>query len=342
MHWIAPSLVASLALIPSVTAHWNLAALIVNGEVTEEYQYVRRTKNSNSPIEDVTSTDMICNNGGIDDDVLAETETYEVAAGDQVGFTVRDVWGHPGIQQVYLSKAPEAAKTYKGDGDWFKIYSLTTSNLTSDPITWAPFEDNVGIKSFVFNLPEDLPAGEYLMRAEGLALHAAGEFGGAQFYIGCAQIKVTGSGSGTPGPTVQFPGAYTGNEPGILVGMYWPPLRNYTAPGPAVWPNDCEDHTPNTLESPDDGDCTPLPAGAEGDGSAESPETPTTSSSSSSSSSAPSSPATTSVPSPAPTPSSPSSSSASTVPSSNSTPVPDESNKGGQECSRRRRRRRHV
>ncbi|KAL2857296.1 glycosyl hydrolase family 61-domain-containing protein [Aspergillus pseudoustus] len=314
MRWIAPSLVASLALVPSVTAHWNLAALIVDGEVTEDYQYVRRTKNSNSPIKDVTSTDMICNNGGIDDDVLAETETYEVAAGAQVGFQVRDTWGHPGIQQVYLSKAPDTAKGYKGDGDWFKIYSLTTSNVSSEGVAWAPFEDNVGIKDFVFTLPEDLPAGEYLLRGEGLALHTAGSAGGAEFYIGCAQIKVTGSGTGTPGPTVQFPGAYTGEEPGILVNIYYPPLTSYTAPGPAVWPKACEDHTPNTLENGDDGDCTPLSGGAESG----------------------------SVPSSAPTASIPVTSSTVSVPSSTSTPLPEESNKGGEGCSRRRRRRRHA
>ncbi|KAL2831388.1 glycosyl hydrolase family 61-domain-containing protein [Aspergillus cavernicola] len=264
MRLITP-LVAFAALLPPALAHWNFASLIVNGEETEEYQYVRRTKNSNSPVQDVTSNDIICNVGGIDNDVLEATETYTVAPGDEVGFTLRDIWGHPGIQQVYMSKAPDTAKTYKGDGDWFKVYSLTTSNLTADPILWAPFADNVGIKNFTFTLPEDLPAGQYLMRAEGIALHSAGEFGGAQFYIGCAQLEVTGSGAGSPGPLVQFPGAYTGNEPGILVGLYWPPLRNYTAPGPAVWPEDCEDHSPNTLGTTGDGDCTPLADGAGGD-----------------------------------------------------------------------------
>jgi hypothetical protein len=67
---------------------------------------------------------------------------------------------------------------------------------------------------------------------------------------------VTGSGSGTPDNFVAFPGAYTGNEPGILIGA---PLRlprllvkaelslldiynlpanypGYQSPGPAVWP----------------------------------------------------------------------------------------------------------
>ena len=33
----------------------------------------------------------------------------------------------------------------------------------------------------------------------------------AQFYIACAQINVTGGGSGTPGPLVAIPGVYTGN-----------------------------------------------------------------------------------------------------------------------------------
>ncbi|KAL3480476.1 glycoside hydrolase [Aspergillus californicus] len=248
----------ALALLPSALAHWNFASLVVNGEETEEYKYVRSTKNSNSPVTDVSSDDIICNVGGIDDDILAATDTYTVAPGDEIGFTIRDVWGHPGIQQVYMSKAPDTAKTYKGDGDWFKVYELTTSNVSSDGVTWAPFVDNVGITNFTFTLPENLAPGEYLVRAEGIALHGAGTFGGAQFYIGCAQIAVTGSGSGSPAPVVQFPGAYTGNEPGILVGIYWPPLTNYTAPGPAVWPEDCEDHSPNYIDQTSDGDCTPL------------------------------------------------------------------------------------
>jgi hypothetical protein len=258
------ALLAFAALTAPVFAHWNFESLIIGDRDTGVYQYVRRTKNSNGPIQDVKSPNMICNAGGIDDDVMAATQTATVAAGSRVGFRVRDIWGHPGIQQVYLSKAPGTAQSYKGDGNWFKIYSLTTSNLTADPIYWAPFVNNVGIQNFTFTLPANLPPGQYLMRAEGIALHSAGEYGGAQFYIGCAQLQVTGSGSGNPGPVVKFPGAYTGYEPGIMVGLWWPPLRNYTAPGPAVWPNNCEDHSPNLLGKPYDGDCTPLAVGARG------------------------------------------------------------------------------
>lgn len=45
---------------------------------------------------------------------------------------------------------------------------------------------------------------------ESIALHVASTFGGAQFYISCGQVEVTGGGSGTPGPLVAIPGVYTG------------------------------------------------------------------------------------------------------------------------------------
>lgn len=259
-------LTALLAVLPQALAHWNYASLIVNGEETEDYQYVRSTKNSNSPVTDVTSDDIICNVGGIDADVMSATETHKVAPGDEVGFVLRDNFGHPGPQQVYMSKAPGAAKEYKGGGDWFKVYSLTTSSISEDEgAKWAAFDDGgSGITNFTFALPDNLEAGEYLLRAEGIGLHGAGEKGGAQFYIGCAQLEVTGSGSGSPAPTVKFPGAYTGDEPGILIGIYYPPVTNYTAPGPAVWPGECEDHTANLAGGESDGDCTASAGASEG------------------------------------------------------------------------------
>lgn len=58
---------------------------------------------------------------------------------------------------------------------------------------------------------------QYLLRGEQIALHSASSFGGAQFYIGCAQLNVVNGGSSTPSPTVSIPGVYTGNEPGILI-----------------------------------------------------------------------------------------------------------------------------
>lgn len=257
MRFTLSTIAAIAATLPSAAlAHYNFEALIVNGEVTEAYQFVRQTTNANSPITDVSSDDIICNQGGIDADIMAKTETRTVAAGDEVGFTVNSELGHPGPLAVYLSKAPGEAAAYKGAGDWFKVYELSTSSISETALEWATFPNSVGIKNFTFTLPEELPAGQYLMRAEHIALHGASEVGGAQFYIGCAQIDVTGSGSGTPAPTVSLPGAYTGTEPGIQINIYWPIPTSYTAPGPVTWPNACEDHTANLDGQATDGDCT--------------------------------------------------------------------------------------
>lgn len=56
---------AATALLPAVWAHYNFEALIVNGNITSAYEYVRQTNNSNSPITDITSTNLICNSGGL-------------------------------------------------------------------------------------------------------------------------------------------------------------------------------------------------------------------------------------------------------------------------------------
>ena len=50
----------------------------------------------------------------------------------------------------------------------------------------------------------------YLLRVEHIALHDAYYYGGAQFYIACAQLEVTNGGDGSPGPLVAIPGVYTG------------------------------------------------------------------------------------------------------------------------------------
>jgi cellulase len=37
-------------------------------------------------------------------------------------------------------------------------------------------------------IPADTPSGDYLLRAEVIALHTASQAGGAQFYASCYQI----------------------------------------------------------------------------------------------------------------------------------------------------------
>ena len=39
-------------------------------------------------------------------------------------------------------------------------------------------------------IPADIPAGDYLLRAEAIALHVAGSLDGAQFYMSCCTFVV--------------------------------------------------------------------------------------------------------------------------------------------------------
>lgn len=84
-------------------------------------------------------------------------------------------------------------------------------------------------------IPENTPDGEYLLRVEQIALHMASQPNGAQIYLACTQIKITGGGNGNPGPLVSFPGAYSSTDPGILVDIYTMDPASYQPPGPPVW-----------------------------------------------------------------------------------------------------------
>lgn len=175
------TLLAAAALGASpIVAHWNYNQLVVNGEIAgSAWEYIRRPDDGNAPLQLVNSTDMRCNSGASSGESLG-TSTLEVAAGSEVGFGIDETFGHPGPQLAYLSRVPEGsgltAATYDGSGDWAKLYAATTQANTSweepEGLVWAIRRKN----SFLFTLPAETPPGEYLLRAEGIALHAAHKF----------------------------------------------------------------------------------------------------------------------------------------------------------------------
>ncbi|KAF2275907.1 fungal cellulose binding domain-containing protein [Westerdykella ornata] len=224
-------LLASSLLAASATAHYTFPALVAGGKATGQWQYVRKTTNyqSNGPVTDVSSTQIRC----YELSPGTGAQTYEVKAGDTVGFTAQTSISHPGPLQFYLAKVPEGktAATWDGSGNvWFKIYEERPT-ISGQGLTWS----SQGKTQVTVTLPQSLPSGEYLFRVEHIALHSASSPGGAQFYISCGQLKVTGGGNGTPGPLVSFPGAYKASDPGIQINIYYPVPTSYTPPGPRPW-----------------------------------------------------------------------------------------------------------
>ncbi|KAL2864816.1 lytic polysaccharide monooxygenase auxiliary activity family 9 protein [Aspergillus lucknowensis] len=220
---------ASTSLAVTASAHYVFPALIAGGTTTGDWEYVRQWTGylSNGPVTDVTSIDIRCNVDGS----TASVETLDVTAGDTIGMTAAPSIYHPGPVMVYLAQAPGKAAEFDGDGEvWFKIYQ-DKPEVGSGGLTWP----SNGASTVEFTLPASLPDGEYLVRVEQIGLHVAYEEGGSQSYISCGQINVSGGGSGSPSPLVAFPGAYSPDDPGLLISLYDPIPTSYTYPGPEVW-----------------------------------------------------------------------------------------------------------
>ncbi|TFK96548.1 glycoside hydrolase [Pterulicium gracile] len=219
-------------------AHFTMQYIWVNG-VDQGKNVGIRVPPNNNPVEDVSSPNIACNVNG----ATGVAQTISVPSGAEISFewhqhdqrTGEDPisGGHKGPVQVYIAKAPSTAQSFSGSGSvWTKIYQAGITNASSQQ--WASDVVNANGGKHSVRLPTSLPAGEYLLRAEMIALHTASSYPGAQFYIGCAQIKIASGGSADPAK-VSLPGAYSGSDPGIKINIYYPAISNYPAPGPAVW-----------------------------------------------------------------------------------------------------------
>ncbi|KAJ5677342.1 Glycoside hydrolase family 61 [Penicillium maclennaniae] len=201
-------ILAALSAVPLVSSHYFFPHFIANDNFTDYFEYVREDTQGYMPMKGQYSSDQFrCNTGS--QDFASKTGVYTVKTGDTIGFGTdfNALIEHPGPLQVYMSKATGDVREYDGSGDWFKIYEL-------------------------------VPAGQYLVRIEHIAIHGAMEWGGAELYFNCAQIEVESDGESTPGPTVKIPGVYDGYEPGIMFNMYRDSIVNYTMPGPRPFPDD--------------------------------------------------------------------------------------------------------
>jgi len=183
---------------------------------------------SNSPVTDVTSDDITCNVNG--NKVPSGVNTTAANAGDNI--TVQwDSSSHPGPIQHYLFGPVDDASEAAGVGSWFKI-----DEFVQDNGTWANAIMEQNNMTYSFNLPADLASGEYLLRSEMLALHGSQSLGGAQWYIGCAQLKITGTAGDSCTPSIQLPGAYEANATDIYIANFYDGfnISTYVPPGGAV------------------------------------------------------------------------------------------------------------
>lgn len=188
-------------------------------------------ENGNSFIDDVTSADIACNKGA-----KAAKLVAPAPAGSEVTFFWSE-WpeSHKGPVITYLADCGGDCTTAVGSElNWFKI---DEAGLLADG-TWAADAVIQNNNSYTLTLPSKIKNGQYLLRHEIIALHAAHEEKGAQFYPSCTNIEITGAtGENTP-DTVKIPGAYSASDPGIFINIYYPKPESYVIPGPPVYTED--------------------------------------------------------------------------------------------------------
>ncbi|MCJ1313281.1 hypothetical protein MMC25_006958 [Agyrium rufum] len=216
---------ATAALLSQANAHYIFETLTAGGTKYPAYTYIRQNSNYNSPVTDLTSTDIRCNVGTSG----ATTSTVSIAAGSKITFSLDTPVYHQGPISVYMSKAPSTAAAYDGSGGWFKILDEGPT-FAGGSSTWPMYG------SYDVTIPACLASGDYLVKIQSLAIHNPYPSGLPQIYTECAQITLTGGGSSIPAPTVLIPSnAYMSNtDPGYTVNIY-SNFNNYTVPGPAVW-----------------------------------------------------------------------------------------------------------
>jgi len=240
------SVLAALVAASSVNAHTIFQDVSVDG-VSQGQLTGLRTPNQNNPVYDVTSTDMVCDKPG-----YTSTSIISVNPGSKIGYYWEHVLGgpqfandpdnpiassHHGPIQIYLAKVANAATSSQTGLQWFKVAS---QGFDTGSKVWGVDTMVAQQGWWYWNIPQCLAAGDYLARVEIIALHNAYTSMGEQFYVGCAQIRVSGSGTWTGSNYISFPGTYQQNDPGILINIYGPSGgpdnggKPYVAPGGAV------------------------------------------------------------------------------------------------------------
>lgn len=211
-----------------VSAHGILVGMTVNG--ARQNRDVIRAVSSQDPNRGANNPALLCGPNS-----RAAPGNARVMPGDTLGFDWKspnfDNWPHnTGPEMAYLASCGDVTcdKFNAANARWFKIAERSKKSNGQ----WFQGDLMNGALATV-KLPDNLAAGNYLIRHEILSLHIASTPQGAEFYPGCAQLIVGGSQTGRPqGELVTFPGAYSDNDPGILGNFFGG--GEYNFPGPRI------------------------------------------------------------------------------------------------------------
>jgi hypothetical protein len=236
---------SSLFFLPSlVSAHGYISEMTIGGKTYEGNNPYSMSPHA-SPLRMINAVEPV--KLGVDDENLvcgkgakAGTDVAEVKAGSEIKIKWvagdgKGKWIHnKGPVMTYMASCGDTPCS-DFDATKAKWFKTEEKGVKPDGKTWYQGDIYDG-QLATTTVPAELAPGNYLLRHELIALHLGSQVGGAEFFINCAQLKVTGSGTGKPSgdELVKIPGLYTPKEPGIFFEIDQVPMPKFTFPGPPL------------------------------------------------------------------------------------------------------------
>ncbi|KAF7872286.1 hypothetical protein EAF04_003210 [Stromatinia cepivora] len=237
----------ALTLISVVGAHGTVSGIVANGiyynGYNPSYQYItpapvtvgwpipKDLDNGFIAPAAYTSSDIICHVAA----TPAQIEAPVTAGGKvELQWTPWPVT-HKGPIIDYLANCNGPCETVdKTKLKWFKIdqVGLISPTAATNGL-WATDVLIANNNSWTVTIPSNIATGNYVLRHEIIALHAASSPNGAQNYPQCVSLAIKGTGTTKPAG-VSATTFYTPTDPGILVSIFGT-LSKYTIPGPPLY-----------------------------------------------------------------------------------------------------------
>ncbi|KAJ9149808.1 Glycoside hydrolase, family 61 [Pleurostoma richardsiae] len=139
---------------------------------------------------------------------------------------------HKGPVLDYLAKCDgPCTNVDKAKLKFFKIQEVGLVDAATD--VWGASELTNNNNSWLVRIPTDIAPGNYVLRHEIIALHAANSLYGAQNYPFCFSLAISSSGTSQPAGVLGTD-LYKANDPGIHFTLF-NKLSTYDIPGPTLY-----------------------------------------------------------------------------------------------------------
>jgi len=185
-----------------------------------------------NPIEQPQNQAIICNTPG-----TPARRSATVPAGSVIKAHWNQYSHNVGPLIIWMAECPGSCDAWNAkNGRWFKIDEQGLLSGTVGKGNWGSGSMIAKNLTWPIRIPKSLKAGSYLLRTETVAMHSTVP----QFYPNCAHLKITGSGTASPGGQyiARIPGVYSLSDSAWNEPIWSGPNQartNWKVPGPPVW-----------------------------------------------------------------------------------------------------------